>query len=43
MTKFNQRILEDMDSLRILSVPAGFVVEPTLVPEGTQVVVRPQV
>ena len=40
---FNQRILEDMDSLRILSVPAGFVVEPTLVPEGAQVVVRPQV
>ena len=43
VTKFNQRILEDMDSLRILSVPAGFVVEPTLVPEGAQVVVRPQV
>lgn len=43
VTKFNQRILEDMDSLRILSVPAGFVVEPTLVPEGAQVVVRPQI
>ena len=43
VTKFNQRILEDMDSLRILSVPTGFVVEPTLVPEGAQVVVRPQV
>ena len=41
VTKFNQRILEDMDGLQVLSIPAGFTVEPSLLPEGTQVVVRP--
>lgn len=41
VTKFNHRILEDMDDLEILSVPAGFVVEPSIVPIGAQVVVRP--
>lgn len=40
VTKFNQRILEDMDNLQILSIPAGFTVEPSLLPEGTRVVVR---
>lgn len=40
VTKFNHRILEDMDDLEVLSIPAGFVVEPSIVPIGAQVVVR---
>lgn len=40
VSRFNHRILEDMDDLRVLSVPHGFVVEPAIVPEGAQIVVR---